>query len=204
MAMKKLTAAIVLAWTAIVVAAEAMEPVVPVMWRRGAVEETARDLREIRAKSGLSRFFVAGPGFNEVMYATFATNLYAEMGREIGEIARLVAPPPALESGVLTTGPPGKSPPFLILPFWEVHPAEFTHNLKVWRRKWQPTPVFLPGDSQGQGSLVGCRLWGRTPSTHCRWLLQTSTGNTLAKVTQTFSVHLWQFSASSSLEFWQH
>ena len=26
-----------------------------------------------------------------------------------------------------------------------------------WRRKWQPTPVFLPGESQGQGSLVGCR-----------------------------------------------
>ena len=33
-----------------------------------------------------------------------------------------------------------------------------------WRRKWQPTPVFLPGESQGQGSLVGCRLWGRTES----------------------------------------
>ena len=31
-----------------------------------------------------------------------------------------------------------------------------------WRRKWQPIPVFLPGDSQGQGSLVGCCLWGRT------------------------------------------
>ena len=28
--------------------------------------------------------------------------------------------------------------------------------------KWQPTPVFLPGESQGRGSLVGCRLWGRT------------------------------------------
>ena len=28
------------------------------------------------------------------------------------------------------------------------------------RRKWQPTPVFLPGESQGRGSLVGCRLWG--------------------------------------------
>ena len=28
-----------------------------------------------------------------------------------------------------------------------------------WRRKWQPTPVFLPGESQGQRSLVGCRLW---------------------------------------------
>ena len=31
-----------------------------------------------------------------------------------------------------------------------------------WRRRWQPTPVFLPGESQGRGSLVGCRLWGRT------------------------------------------
>ena len=31
-----------------------------------------------------------------------------------------------------------------------------------WRRKWQPTPVFLPGESQGRGSLVGCHLWGRT------------------------------------------
>ena len=30
-----------------------------------------------------------------------------------------------------------------------------------WRRQWQPTPVFLPGESQGQGSLVGCRLWVR-------------------------------------------
>ena len=33
-----------------------------------------------------------------------------------------------------------------------------------WRRKRQPTPVFLPGESQGRGSLVGCRLWGRTES----------------------------------------
>ena len=34
------------------------------------------------------------------------------------------------------------------------------HSPKI----WQPTPVFLPGESQGQGSLVGCRLWGRTES----------------------------------------
>ena len=33
-----------------------------------------------------------------------------------------------------------------------------------WRRKWQPTPVFLPGESQVQRSLVGCRLWGLTES----------------------------------------
>ena len=33
-----------------------------------------------------------------------------------------------------------------------------------WRRKWQPTPVFLPGESQGWRSLVGCCLWGHTES----------------------------------------
>ena len=33
-----------------------------------------------------------------------------------------------------------------------------------WRREWQPTPVFLPGESQEQGSLVGCCLWGCTES----------------------------------------
>ena len=33
-----------------------------------------------------------------------------------------------------------------------------------WRRKWQPTPVFLPGESQGRRSLVDCHLWGRTGS----------------------------------------
>ena len=36
------------------------------------------------------------------------------------------------------------------------------HACMHWRRKWQPTPVFLPGESQGQRSLVGCHLWGRT------------------------------------------
>ena len=33
-----------------------------------------------------------------------------------------------------------------------------------WRRKWQPTPVFLPGESQGWWSLVGCCLCCRTES----------------------------------------
>ena len=40
----------------------------------------------------------------------------------------------------------------------------FTFTFMHQRRKWQPTPVFLPGESQGRGSLVGCRLWGRTES----------------------------------------
>ena len=43
-----------------------------------------------------------------------------------------------------------------------------------WRRKWQPTPVFLPGESQGRGHLVGCYLWGRTESdvTEATWQQQ--------------------------------
>ena len=41
---------------------------------------------------------------------------------------------------------------------------ETPRGKQVLRRKWQPTPVFLPGESQGQGSLVGCCLWGCTES----------------------------------------
>ena len=38
----------------------------------------------------------------------------------------------------------------------------FTSHLQHWRRKWQPTPVFLPGESQALGNLVDYRLWGCT------------------------------------------
>ena len=40
----------------------------------------------------------------------------------------------------------------------------FTFHFMHWRRKWQPTPVFLSGESQEQRGLVVCRLWGRTES----------------------------------------
>ena len=40
----------------------------------------------------------------------------------------------------------------------------FIFTFMHWRRKWQPTPMFLPGELQGWGSLVGCRLWGRPES----------------------------------------
>ena len=33
-----------------------------------------------------------------------------------------------------------------------------------WRRKWQPTPVFLPEESQGRRSLVGYSPWGHKES----------------------------------------
>ena len=45
---------------------------------------------------------------------------------------------------------------------WATSLSIFT--LMHWRRKWQPTPMFLPGESQGWGSLVCCHLWGRTES----------------------------------------
>ena len=45
---------------------------------------------------------------------------------------------------------------------WVISLSLFT--LMHWRRKWQPTPVFLPGESQGWGSLVGCHQWNWTES----------------------------------------
>ena len=51
---------------------------------------------------------------------------------------------------------------------WASSLSLFTFML--WRRKCQATPVFLPGESQGWGSLVGCRVWGRTESDTTEWL----------------------------------
>ena len=39
-----------------------------------------------------------------------------------------------------------------------------------WRRKWQPMPVFLPGESYGQRSLVGYSPWGTKSQTQLKWL----------------------------------
>ena len=56
---------------------------------------------------------------------------------------------------------------------------DWTNSLSLfpfmhWRRKWQPTQVFLPGESQGRQSLVGCLLWGRTEldTTEVTWQQQ--------------------------------
>ena len=42
-----------------------------------------------------------------------------------------------------------------------------------WRRTWQPTPVFLPGEFHGQRSLVGYSPWGRKESDMTEWLSMT-------------------------------
>ena len=54
-----------------------------------------------------------------------------------------------------------------------------------WRRKWQPTPAFLPGESQGLGSLRGCRLWGRTE-------LDTTKSTQQQKQQQLWGKDLWR------------
>ena len=46
----------------------------------------------------------------------------------------------------------------LLVDFW------IAAILTGWRRKWQPTLGFLPGESKGRGSLVSCCLWGYTES----------------------------------------
>ena len=58
---------------------------------------------------------------------------------------------------------------------WTTSLSLFTFIL--WRRKWQPTPVFLPVESQGWGSLVGCRLWGCTEVQRLKWLSSSSSWN---------------------------
>ena len=59
---------------------------------------------------------------------------------------------------------PGAAVPGVAASRTQLSGFAFTFHFHHWRGKWQPTPVFLPGESQGRGSLVGCRLWGCTES----------------------------------------
>ena len=58
-----------------------------------------------------------------------------------------------------------------------IRALDFIFTFIHWRRKWQPTPVFLLWDSQGRGSLVGCHLWGHT---QLKWL-SSSSSSTICK-----------------------
>ena len=51
-----------------------------------------------------------------------------------------------------------------------------------WRRKWQPTSVFLLGESQGRGSLVGCPLWVAQSQTRLKWLSSSSSSSSSFKL----------------------
>ena len=75
-----------------------------------------------------------------------------------------------------------------------------------WRRKWQPTPVFLPGESQGRGSLVAA-VYGVTQSqTRLKWLSSSSSSNTLKEHKKVYFNGWWkcfltQFSISHRIYF---
>ena len=58
-----------------------------------------------------------------------------------------------------------------------------------WRRQWQPTPVFLPGETQGQRSLVGCCLWGHTGSDMTEVDLAAAAIIRLEQFNHTFRLH---------------
>ena len=66
------------------------------------------------------------------------------------------------------------------------------------RRQWHPTPVLLPGKSQGRGSLVGCRLWGHTglDTTEATWQQH---GQTLFFV---LYVYIYLFNSSINPAAW--
>ena len=61
---------------------------------------------------------------------------------------------------------------------WHVYSLKMTEPVSgsyLWRRKWQPTPVFLPGEPHGQRSLVGYSPWGRKESDTTEQLTHTHT-----------------------------
>ena len=62
------------------------------------------------------------------------------------------------------TGKPGRLQSMGSLSPTQLSNFTFTFHFHALEKEMQPTPVFLPGESQGRGSLVGCHLWGRTES----------------------------------------
>ena len=67
---------------------------------------------------------------------------------------------------------------------------------KIWRRAWQPTPVFLPAKPRGQRSLAGYSPWGRKELDTTEWLSTAQsnsvTSNWLVVISESFSIiYLW-------------
>ncbi|MBR4475996.1 MAG: hypothetical protein IKO87_00445, partial [Kiritimatiellae bacterium] len=67
-------------------AAQRLDPLLPFTYRPLGVETTCREIEKIRSETGFRRFMLTGPGFNGVMFAPFAPDLYEQMGREIAEV----------------------------------------------------------------------------------------------------------------------
>jgi hypothetical protein len=74
-----------------VAVASGMNPVVPVFYRMLGVERTCDELRRINAATGLRRFFLCGPCFNDVMFGPFPDGLYAKIGEDVAAVKRGLA-----------------------------------------------------------------------------------------------------------------
>ena len=91
-------------------------------------------------------------------------------GQQRQEQTSPLPPRPSNRREPLTSGAPGRARSFLssVQSLSRVRlfatPRIAARQASQRRRQWHPTPVFLPGESQGWRSLVGCRLWGRTES----------------------------------------
>ena len=70
---------------------DGFDPFVPVVYRSAGLEPTLETLRQVRATTGLRRFFLAGPGFNDVMFRPFSDDLYAGIGRDVAEARKALA-----------------------------------------------------------------------------------------------------------------
>ena len=88
------------------------------------------------------------------------------------------------------TEEPGKLQSMVLQIVWQ----DFTFTLFTfmhWRRRWQPTLVFLPGKSQGMWNLMGCSLWGRTESDTTEVTLQQQATVNTDAVNMGVHISLW-------------
>ena len=138
---------------------------------QGAGEDTGRlgggFWRGLHAKVLLAGARLRAAGTNQSDHNTFETWRATE---KRGIITRFGEKAMAPHSSTLAWKIPGTEEPGGLLSMGSHRVGhEWATSLSLfsfmhWRRDWQPTPVFLPGESQGQRSLVGCRLWGFTES----------------------------------------
>ena len=68
-----------------------LDPIVPVVYRSLGVDATCAEIRKINAETGLHRFYICGPCFNDVMYGPFDADLYAKLGKDIEAIRTRLA-----------------------------------------------------------------------------------------------------------------
>ena len=88
------------------------------------------------------------PTTDNLLFWLFSSNFWFSVSYGNGSNSGMVHKPPVRKFTAILSS------------IFETFPIHFCST--SWRRKWQPTPVFLPGESQGWGSLVGCCLWGCT------------------------------------------